>query len=262
MIKLIKRETYLKKIESFSKTRAIKIITGTRRSGKSTILEQFKDILKTKYLIQSNQIISYDFNDIKLKKHTYESLYDEILNKASNTKTNYVFLDEIQEINKFEECVISLFENKDYKFDIYLTGSNSKLFSSSLATKFTGRNLEIKVYPFSFNEYILFAKTNGITLSKSKLFERYIKYGSLPIILDVFLYDEVVSSRIKTVLLDSVSKDILERHKIRNTADFKRITKYLFDHIGQLINIIKLANYINSNNQTKISARSIDRYID
>jgi predicted AAA+ superfamily ATPase len=179
-MKEIQRKDYLQRLNELKDRHFIKVLTGIRRSGKSTILKQFIHQLKTKYVIDSNQIINYDFNNVNLKKYTYKKLYDEIINKSSKNTTNYVFLDEIQEVKNFEKCVIALFENKQIKFDIYITGSNSHMFSSKLATLFTGRNAPIYVYPITFKSF--FKELNKST-DRSKSFEKYLKYGGLGIVI-------------------------------------------------------------------------------
>ncbi|MDR2568427.1 MAG: AAA family ATPase, partial [Mycoplasmataceae bacterium] len=134
---LIIREKYLQELSKWKDKHVIKVLTGIRRSGKSTILNQYKNLLIEKN-ISEKQIKLYDFNNPKLLKLTYEEVYDLILENSIPKKTNYIFLDEIQDIKEFEKCIIGLFENKEYVFDIYLTGSNSHMFSEELATLFTG----------------------------------------------------------------------------------------------------------------------------
>jgi predicted AAA+ superfamily ATPase len=258
----IVRQKYIDELDLFFNKKVIKVITGIRRVGKSTLLEQYKIHLLKENKITTNQMFSFDFNDIKLRKLSYEQLYDLIIAQANSEKTNYLFLDEVQEIKNFEHCIISLFENKQYKFDIYITGSNSKMFSSKLATLFTGRNVEIKVYPLSFKEYFEFVKMNYNIHDKYQVFEKYLKYGGLPICLDSFNQPLAIETKLLSLINDAIEKDIFSRHKVENVNEFKKILKYLIVNIGQPISTTNIANTIKSNNKSIVSAKTIDRYID
>jgi predicted AAA+ superfamily ATPase len=258
----ILRKEYINEIDLYKDKHIIKIITGVRRSGKSTILEQYKRFIIQKYQIIVGQIISYDFNDLRLRELNYKELYDQVVGSAKANLINYVFLDEVQDIKRFEECVISLYENKEYKFDIYITGSNSRMFSSHLATLFTGRNVEIKVYPLSFNEYYQYLREEYNINDKYKIFDLFMQYGSLPICLDSINEPQVMKTKISSVIKDSIQKDILHRHSVRNVADFNRIVKYLLMNIGQSLSTTSITNTINSHNKNLISSKTIDRYIE
>jgi predicted AAA+ superfamily ATPase len=261
-MKQIIRTSYINEINLYKDKHIIKIITGVRRAGKSTILEQYKRFIVEKYQINLDQIISYDFNDLRFRNLSYKELYSQIIQKSKNDSINYVFLDEVQDIKKFEECVISLYENKKYKFDIYITGSNSRMFSSGLATLFTGRNVEIKVYPLSFKEYYQYLYEEYKIYDKYKTFNLFLQYGSLPICLDSIDSPDVMKTKITSVIKDSIQKDIFYRHSIRNVDDFNRIVKYLLMNIGQPISTTSISNTINSHNRNLISAKTIDRYIE
>jgi predicted AAA+ superfamily ATPase len=239
----------------------IKVITGVRRSGKSTILEQYIHCLKNEYLVNEEQIQTYNFNDMMFDKTSYESLYTMIVNKADKKAINYIFLDEVQEIENFEKAIIALFENKSIKFDIYITGSNSKMFSSSLATLFTGRNQEIKIYPLSFAEIYTYLKGVLKIDDRYILFQFYLKYGGLPIIIDVIKNEKLIRERLSSVLHDTVNKDVKERYTLRNFSEFIRICSYAFDNIGSVFSTTNISNYINSNNKTKITHKTVERYL-
>jgi predicted AAA+ superfamily ATPase len=260
---LIIRQTYLKKLIDLKDNHYIKVITGVRRCGKSTLLEQYKTYL-IKTGISTEQIISYDFNDIKLAQMNYEVLHDEIIKKAVPNKVSYLFLDEIQEIDKFEKCVISLFENKLIKFDICIAGSNSKMFSEQLATLFTGRNLEIKVLPFSFMEFLEYYKENSMDSDYSikKVFEIYMKYGGLPILLESLENDEYKEEKLSKILSDTIQKDIKTRHAIKNVNEFNRIARFVLSESGKEISATKTANYLRTNEKSKISNITVGKYLD
>jgi predicted AAA+ superfamily ATPase len=185
------------------------------------------------------------------------------LQKADSKKTNYVFLDEIQEINKYENAVITLFENKKIKFDIYLTGSNSKMFSSTLATLFTGRNHEIKIYPFSFKEYMMFAtQQNELkNLVKNEIFDSYLNYGGMPIIFELFNNKTITKKSINDFFIDTLNKDIKKRHAIREFHKFMRFAKYAVNQDGSIFSTSSISNYLRSNNKDTANHRTIARYL-
>jgi predicted AAA+ superfamily ATPase len=155
------RKKYINILNDHINDQNIKVITGIRRIGKSTILNQFINFLLNDLKIMNTQIQKYDFNNPFLVKKTYPKVYQEILKKAIKNETNYLFFDEIQEIKNFERLIIGLYENKDFDFDIYITGSNSHMFSSELVTLFTGRTFELEIFPFSFIEVCEFLLNNN-----------------------------------------------------------------------------------------------------
>jgi predicted AAA+ superfamily ATPase len=230
-----------------------------RRCGKSTILRQYWEHLISQQKIKTNQIIYFDFNDIALSELSYKQIYDNVVKKSNPTMTNYLFLDEIQEIKNFEKCVISLFENKKIKFDIYLTGSNSHMFSSSFATLFTGRNKEIKVYPLSFNEI----KRNLIKKASShQSINEYIQYGGMGVVVPSYQNKVATMQILRDVFKDTVHKDIIVRNKIKNKVDFEKIVKFACTNIGNRISANKLENYLKSNKESKITKKTILKYFD
>ncbi|MDR3329916.1 MAG: ATP-binding protein [Mycoplasmataceae bacterium] len=256
------RQKYLDRILKWKDKHVIKIITGVRRSGKSHILNQYKEVLQHQQHVTSKQIIDYDFSDEKFANLDRTSLHKAILGRAIKNKINYVILDEIQEIKEFERVVISLFENKSYKFDIYLTGSNSKLFSASLATLFTGRNIEIKIYPFSLSEYVDWMKLNNAKhIDKYESFEKYVLLGGMPIILELNDDKELIKERLLKVVDDTLEEDIKRRHKIYGFDEFKKFTEYVMKHNGTIFSTLNISNYLKSNNRTKTSHITISKYL-
>jgi predicted AAA+ superfamily ATPase len=186
-------------------------------------------------------------------------LLNEIESKANAFKTNYVFLDEIQEIKDFEKCIITLFEHQNLKFDIYLTGSNSHMFSSELITLFTGRTYELTLFPFSFKEII----ENNIINSEwelNKKFEYYIMHGGMGIIIDRYNNSEKVFEILKSVYDSIFTKDLMNRHHIKNIDSITKIAKFIFNHIGRNISANNLENYLVSNKEIKISKVTILNY--
>lgn len=202
----IYRETYMNKLLSLKDKRIIKVLTGIRRSGKSTILNQYKNYLLENGVLEKNIInINFDNNDFK---HLLDSdkLHDYILENTDKKKMNYIFLDEIQNVPSFEKCIDSLFL-RDY-LDIYLTGSNSYMLSGELATYLTGRYIQIHVLPLSFKEYLSYY---GAT-DELKKYNEYITYGGFPYLINL------ENDKDKLDYLDSVyntilMKDVVSRKK-------------------------------------------------
>jgi predicted AAA+ superfamily ATPase len=163
----------------------------------------------------------------------------------------------------FERAVISLFENYNYKFDIYLTGSNSKMFSEELSTLFTGRNIEIKCHPFCFSEYLEFIKKSKLIKETNKFeyFENYFIYGGLPIIFEVFDDKSLIQERLTQVLSDTIKKDIKRRHNIRKIDELYRLCQFTINNIGHTFSTRNIANYLKSNEKSKISHMTIESYL-
>lgn len=251
----IQRINYIQKLKEWKDTHSIKVLTGIRRCGKSTILNQF---IKT--LDKSENIIAYDFNNPKLiTGHDHLSLYDEILSKSKKNIINYVFLDEIQEIINFERCVIGLFENKDYKFDIYLTGSNSKMFSSELRTLFTGRTKEFRIYSFTFKEiYENIYKNKHI----DKCFDHYLNYGGLGISIPYYNDEHKLNSVLRDTFDQIINKDVIDHYKITNQHAITTIALYLANLIGNKTSSLDIQRHFKDNTAIKISNSTILYYLN
>lgn len=250
---MIKREHYLNQIRPFINNKVIKIITGIRRSGKSTLLEQIIGELKENK-INDNQIIHlrldlFENSHLKDKKN----LFAFINSKLNKTKTTYLFLDEIQEVLGFEDIINSFF---NMNVDIYLTGSNSKMLSSELSTYLTGRYVSFEVFPFSFSEYIEFHKTDNT----DNAFLDFVNYGGLP---QVQTFKN--GSDKKRLLMDLynsiVVKDLVERHNIRNINQFEKFIIYLMSIISKQFSAKNVTNYFKSENRL-ISRESLYNYLN
>ncbi len=204
---MIIREIYLNRLIEAKDTEFIKVITGVRRSGKSTLLLMFKDFL-LKNKITEKEIIHINFesamyDDIK----NYKDLYDYIKSKISNNKT-YILLDEVQNVDKWEKAINSL--NVDFDVDIYVTGSNAYLLSSELSTLLSGRYIEIKMYPLSFKEFLKFNHYDESGI-EDKFYE-YMKYGGLPAITLIKDKPDLVMSYLEDIYNTIVKKDIIDRN--------------------------------------------------
>ncbi len=254
---MIARGIYLKRMIDAKDTEFIKVITGVRRSGKSTLLLLFKDYLLCHGIKEENIIYinfeSATFDDIK----NYKDLYNYIKDKIKKEKV-YLLLDEVQNINSWEKAINSF--KVDFDVDIYITGSNAYLLSSELSTLLSGRYIEIKIYPLSFKEFLVFNNYDNNNLEEK--FNEYMKYGGLPAITLIKDNPELVLSYLNDIYNSIVKKDIVDRNNIKDTALLENIIKYIANNIGSAISSTKISDYLNSNKISKSNHQTIDNYLN
>lgn len=251
-IKLIERAYYLNKVINVIGTPDIKVITGVRRSGKSKLLEAFKNHIKDNY--PDANIIHINFNLPEYEEYTkYRPLYDYINAEYKDGAKNYVLIDEIQMCHDFEKAINGLHASE--KYDIYITGSNAFLLSSDLATLFTGRTFEIKVYPFSFSEYVRYF---GYTDLYSA-FDKYVSEGGMA---GSYLYkdQEAKYDYIEEVFNTLIVRDIRKKYKIRNTALMERLVDFFMDNISNLTSARRISDTFNSH-KDEINHKTVSSYI-
>ena len=254
---MIIREKYLKKMIDSKDTEFIKVITGIRRSGKSTLLLMFKEYL-LKNGVKKENIIHINFesglyDNIK----NYQDLYQYVKEKIKNNKI-YLLLDEVQNVDSWEKAINAF--KVDFDIDIYITGSNAYLLSSELSTLLSGRYIEIKMYPLSFKEYLIFNKYDENNLEDK--FNEYLKYGGLPAITLIKNNDELILSYLNDIYNAIVKKDIIYRNNIKDIALLENIIKYLFSNVGSPISSNKISDYLNSNKIVqKANHQTIDNYL-
>lgn len=236
----IKREDYLSILRNFKDQQIIKVITGIRRCGKSTLLELFQDYLKENG-VEVSQIISINFEDADYEElQDRKKLYEYLKSKLVKGKKTYIFLDEIQKVGEFEKTVDSLFINKDV--DLYMTGSNAWLLSSELATLLTGRYIEIKMLPLSFKEY-LSAFEDKTDLSRK--FRDYLRYSSFPQAIELFkINPENINLFLDGIYNTILFKDVMQRKGITDKNTLERVTKYLYDNIGNRTSMKNISDNI------------------
>jgi len=262
----IDRKEYLDFLVKSKDRQIIKVVSGVRRCGKSTLFEIYKDFLLENG-VAKNQIISINFEDMDYEELTdYKKLYEYIKSKMIEDKRNYIFLDEIQHVDKFEKVVDSLFIKENT--DLYITGSNAYFMSSELATLLSGRYIELKMLPLSFKEYYqakleyeeLEQKENRISKTLIQHYNEYIVNSSFPYTLqldsDLKNIHEYLSGIYNSVLL----KDIVARLKISDVMRLESVVKYIFDNIGNLTSLSKIANTLTSMGR-KTDAKTIEKYI-
>ena len=254
---MIAREIYLQKLRLLKDQDLIKVITGVRRCGKSTLLEAFRNELLESGVSPKN-IVFFNFEEREnIKFSDWTALYDEVLSKTNPDQKNYVFLDEVQLITDFERLVDSLFVKKN--IDLYVTGSNAYLLSSELATLLTGRYIAINLHPFSFSEYTLAFSEEKNT---DRLFRQFINNSTFPEAVNLSkIAPELVNDYLQSIYDTVVKKDIIKRHKLRKFDNLQRIIEFLFNSVGSLVSPTNIAEQLNKNSDKKISHNTVIKLI-
>lgn len=252
---MISRKEYLDFLLKSKDKQIIKVISGIRRCGKSTLFELYREYLLNNG-VNAGQIISINFEDIEYEHlKNYHALYDHIKQLLLADKMNYVFLDEIQHVPKFEKTVDSLFIKKNV--DLYITGSNAYFMSGELATLLSGRYVELKMQPLSFSEYCVGNTENKPVIEK---YTSYLENSSFPYTLqyggDRKAIQDYLESLYNTVLL----KDIVARYKISDVLMLESVTKFIFGNIGSQLSVTKIANTMTSYGR-KIDPKTVEKYI-
>lgn len=261
---MVQRKEYLEKLIGWKDDDVIKVVTGIRRCGKSTLLMQYQDYLKS-IGIEENQIIAVNFEELEYEELCdYKKLYAYIKDRLIADKITYIFLDEIQKVPSFEKVVDSLYVKPN--IDIYITGSNAYMLSGDLATLLTGRYVEISMLPLSFSEYMQLSDKD-----KESAFADYIKYGGLPFVATMDRTDDKVDTYLEGIYNTVIVKDIEDRQKRQESNSDKRkindipllktIAKYLSSVIGSPVSLRGITNYLVSSGR-KISANTVSNYVN
>lgn len=263
---MVIRHEYLKQLIDWRDEKVIKVVTGIRRCGKSTVLEQYRCYL-LENSVSSDQIISINFEDLSFEDlQDYKKLYQYISERIIPEKRNYIFLDEIQKVDCFEKVVDSLYIKDN--IDIYITGSNAYILSGELATLLSGRYVEIKMLPLSFKEYVFLQKSEK---NIDELFYEFMSEGGFPYIASMDRTKEKTDMYLEGIYNTIIIKDIEERQKRREPDKSKRkvtdivllknIAKFLSGSAGSLISVKSVSDYIVSTGR-KVSPNTVSDYID
>ena len=252
---LIQREKYLEFLRRHKDQDVIKVVSGVRRCGKSTLFELFKQELLTSG-VKANQIISINFEDLEFEPlQEYHALHEYIVERLIPETPMYVFLDEVQHVPQFEKVVGSLFIKPNV--DIYITGSNAYFMSSDIATLLTGRYVQVEMLPLSFKEFhSAYSQQN---LSDMDIYNLYIEHSSFPRLVHVE-DDESIDEYLESILNTVILKDIVTRLKITDVPLLLDIIKYLLANIGSLINPTKIANTLTSYGR-KTDNKTVEKYL-
>lgn len=250
MTTVIYRPMYVDKIMTYVDTPFIKILTGVRRCGKSTILKMIMEKLHNEKRIPQEQIVSYRFDSMEYEDMTAKQMYEELKSKLSENGRTYLFLDEIQEIDNWEKVVNSL--ASDYDVDIYITGSNSRMMSSEISTYLTGRYVTFPIYTLSFREYLDFkSRYTSLDDNKTEL-ANYIRLGGFPAAqLKNYSQDEVYTI-VCDIYNSTIYSDIIRRNQIRKIDQLERVVKYVFNNVGNTFSAKSVSDYM------KAEHRSLD----
>lgn len=256
---MIDRPLYLDKIMPFVDTPFVKILTGVRRCGKSTILKMIIKKLREEKHVDDEQILSYRFDSMEYEDMTTKELYLELKSKIIQSKKTYLFLDEIQEIEGWEKVVNTL--ASDFDVDIYITGSNSRMMSSEISTYLTGRYISFHIYTLSFEEYLMFKKSYTTLKDLKQEFSQYVRLGGFPAThLQDYSQDEVYTI-VKDIYNSTIFSDIVRRNQVKKIDQLERVVKYTFNNIGNTFSAKSISNYFKSE-QRKIDNETVYSYLE
>ena len=256
---MIERPLYLDKIMPFVDTPFVKILTGVRRCGKSTILKMIIKKLKEEKHVDDEQILNYRFDSMEYEDMTTKELYLELKSKILQSKKTYLFLDEIQEIKGWEKVVNTL--ASDFDVDIYITGSNSRMMSSEISTYLTGRYITFHIYTLSFEEYLTFKKSYTTLKDLKQEFSQYVQLGGFPAThLQDYSQDEVYTI-VKDIYNSTIFSDIVRRNHVKKIDQLERVVKYTFNNVGSKYTAKSISNYFKSE-QRKIDNETVYSYLE
>lgn len=256
---MIERPLYLDKIMPFVDTPFVKILTGVRRCGKSTILKMIIKKIKKEKNVDDEQILNYRLDSMEYEDMTTKELYLELKSKILQSKKTYLFLDEIQEIEGWEKVVNTL--ASDFDVDIYITGSNSRMMSSEISTYLTGRYITFYIYTLSFEEYLMFKKSYTTLKDLKQEFSQYVQLGGFPAThLQDYSQDEVYTI-VKDIYNSTIFSDIVRRNQVKKIDQLERVVKYTFNNIGNTFSAKSISNYFKSE-QRKIDNETVHSYLE
>lgn len=253
---LLQRTEYLNKLIAFKDKQLIKIVTGVRRCGKSTLLGIYQDWLKSQG-VEAGQIIDINFEDLDFEDLTdYKKLYAYLKERLSGDKMTYIFLDEVHHVDEFPKVVDSLYIKKNV--DIYITGSNAYMLSSEIATLISGRYVQIEMLPLSFKEYM---ESTGDMNGRGVKYTEYLENSSFPYTLELKGQPEEIRDYLEGLYHTIVVKDIVSRKKITDTVMLKSVLRFVFDNIGNPLSSKKIADTMTSDGR-KIDAKTVEKYLE
>lgn len=253
---LIQRTEYLKKLIAFKDKHLIKVVTGIRRCGKSTLLEIYQKWLREQG-VNDSQIISINFEDIDYEELTdYKKLYTYIKERLTEGSMTYIFLDEVQNVDNFAKVADSLYIKENV--DLYITGSNAYMLSSEIATHISGRYVQIEMLPFSFKEYM---ESTGDMSERDIKYTEYLENSSFPYTLELKGQADEIRDYLEALYNTIVVKDIIARKRISDPMMLKSVLRFIFDNIGNPLSSKKIADTMTSAGR-KVDSRTIEKYLD
>lgn len=245
---MIDRPLYMDKIMAYTDTPFVKILTGVRRCGKSTILKMIMERLKTERHIPDERIISCRYDSMEYVDLTAKAMYDQLKSRLSTEGKTYLFLDEVQEIEGWERVVNSL--ASDFNVDLYVTGSNSRMMSSEIATYLTGRYISFRIFTLSFGEYLMFKRQYAPVGDAKTELANYVRLGGFPAThLQAYSQEEVYTI-VRDIYNSTIFSDIVRRSQIRKIDQLERIVKYTFNNVGNTFSAKSIADYLKSEHRS------------
>lgn len=245
---MIDRPLYMDKIMAYTDTPFVKILTGVRRCGKSTILKMIMERLKTERHIPDERIISCRYDSMEYVDLTAKDMYDQLKSRLSTEGKTYLFLDEVQEIEGWERVVNSLVS--DFDVDLYVTGSNSRMMSSEIATYLTGRYISFRIFTLSFGEYLMFKRQYAPVSDAKTELANYVRLGGFPAThLQAYSQEEVYTI-VRDIYNSTIFSDIVRRSQIRKIDQLERIVKYTFNNVGNTFSAKSIADYLKSEHRS------------
>lgn len=245
---MIDRPLYMDKIMAYTDTPFVKILTGVRRCGKSTILKMIMERLKTERHIPDERIISCHYDSMEYVDLTAKDMYDQLKSRLSTEGKTYLFLDEVQEIEGWERVVNSL--ASDFDVDLYVTGSNSRMMSSEIATYLTGRYISFRIFTLSFGEYLMFKRQYAPVSDAKTELANYVRLGGFPAThLQAYSQEEVYTI-VRDIYNSTIFSDIVRRSQIRKIDQLERIVKYTFSNVGNTFSAKSIADYLKSEHRS------------
>lgn len=245
---MIDRPLYMDKIMAYTDTPFVKILTGVRRCGKSTILKMIMERLKTERHIPDERIISCRYDSMEYVDLTAKDMYDQLKSRLSTEGKTYLFLDEVQEIEGWERVVNSL--ASDFDVDLYVTGSNSRMMSSEIATYLTGRYISFRIFTLSFGEYLMFKRQYAPVSDAKTELANYVRLGGFPAThLQAYSQEEVYTI-VRDIYNSTIFSDIVRRSQIRKIDQLERIVKFTFNNVGNTFSAKSIADYLKSEHRS------------
>ena len=241
---MIYRPLYVDKIMAYADTPFVKILTGVRRCGKSTILKMIMEKLKTERNIPDDRIISCRYDSMEFDDMTAKQMYTQLKERLSPDGKTYLFLDEVQEIQGWEKVVNSL--ASDFDVDLYVTGSNSRMMSSEISTYLTGRYVSFRIFTLSFDEYLMFKKQYTTVGDPRSELADYVRLGGFPAThLQAYSQDEIYTI-VRDIYNSTIFSDIVRRNQVRKVDQLERVVKYTFSNVGNTFSAKSIADYLKS----------------
>lgn len=256
---MIYRPLYVDKIMAYVDTPFVKILTGVRRCGKSTILKMIMEKLQKEKNVPADRIVSYRFDSMEYEDMTAKQMFSELKGRIGQSGKTYFFLDEVQEVSGWEKVVNSL--SSDYDTDIYVTGSNSRMMSSEISTYLTGRYISFRIYTLSFEEYLTFKSQYDTVGDVKKEFADYVRLGGFPVThLQKYTQEEVYTI-VRDIYNSTVFSDIVRRSQIRKIDQLERIVKYTFSNVGNTFSAKSISDYLKAE-QRKLDNETVYSYLE